>query len=256
MQRNNYLVYLQFILTKELPVGHHSMDRHCSEEVKSQVHQVLLESDRSEESIHKGKTKITHCGKIRRIRSWAVILVLFWTFAVFSASHTVFNHIALDFQFLKSLHAHNIPAVCFIAFCGPLAGWLADIKLGRYRVLYASLWLMWIGIAGLIVVITYDSNTISKRVLKPLCGVPICCGYASFVVNSIQFAIDQIPEASSEEVSAFIHWYVWVTFLGRSLSKVVVSSCLKLLVDDATGAVSLLIMLAVLTLGLCGNALF
>ena len=56
---------------------------------------------------------------------------------------------------------------------------------------------MWTGIGGLILVDTYVSNAIARKVLNPLYGVPFCCGYSAFISNIIQFAVDQMPGASS-----------------------------------------------------------
>ena len=71
------------------------------------------ETDRYTDS---GEARRTHCGKIRRIRSKAVILILFWTFAVFSADYAVFSHIAIDFRIPN--HVESIPAICILAFFG------------------------------------------------------------------------------------------------------------------------------------------
>ena len=199
----------------------------------------------------------SYCGRIRKIRVKAVFFVLLWALAVSVSNHSVFGYITNNFTFLDKLHTHGILITVLIACFGPLAGWLADIKLGRYQVLHASLWSMWIGIVGLIVTDFYINNTTVKNLLKPLCGVSIYCGYSGFMANAIQFAIDQMPEASSEEISAFIHWYTWISFLGRTLSKAMEHlSCSKLLVGGNDKTIKLFFLLGLLTLSLSAGMLF
>ena len=38
-----------------------------------------------------------------------------------------------------------------------------------------------------------------------------------FEANAIQFGMDQLLEASSDQLSAFVHWYFWATHLGQQL---------------------------------------
>ncbi len=42
----------------------------------------------------------------------------------------------------------------------------------------------------------------------------IAIGLSAYAVNAVQFDIDQIPGASADEISAYIHWFVWVLFAG------------------------------------------
>ena len=117
---------------------------------------------------------------------------------------------------------------------------------------------MWIGIGGLILVDTYVNNVIARKVLNPLCGVPFCCGYSAFMANIIQFAIDQMPEASSEEVSAFNHWFVWVHYFGRALLNILMQLffCNEFLGESTGTTFMLLFTLGMLTLALCVGMLF
>ena len=39
--------------------------------------------------------------------------------------------------------------------------------------------------------------------------IPLGIGYGGFQANIIQFGVDQILDASSDEVKAFIAWYSW-----------------------------------------------
>ena len=42
-------------------------------------------------------------------------------------------------------------------------------------------------------------------------------GLGMYEANAIQFGMDQMMEASSEQLSYFIHWYFWCTHVGSIL---------------------------------------
>ena len=51
-------------------------------------------------------------------------------------------------------------------------------------------------------------------------GAVIVCAIASigmFEANAIQFGMDQLLEAPSAQLSAFIHWYFWSTHFGQQV---------------------------------------
>ena len=208
---------------------------------------------------HNG-TQRTYCGRVRRIRVKAVFLVLLLVLAVSASNDAVFDYVAHSITFWNNVNVYVIPPIVIIIFCGPLSGWLADTKFGRYRVLQVSLWSMWIGMAGLIVIDINVTNAMVKNVLKSLCGMPLFCGFSGFMANAVQFAIDQMPEASSEEVSAFIHWYVWVVFIGRALPKILLllssPSCSNLSIGGNDKVFTFLLMLGMLTFGMIVGILF
>ncbi len=95
----------------------------------------------------------------------------------------------------------------------PLAGWLADIRYGRYKIIQWSMWIMWISallLAGSLIILQLlesQNDTYLKLVMIFL--IPLVIGYGGFQANIIQFGVDQLLDASSDEVKAFIAWYTW-----------------------------------------------
>ena len=103
----------------------------------------------------------------------------------------------------------------------PLAGWLADAKWGRYKVMRYSLWVMWIGSVLLILssifkyvlLMTGAADKISiVHYTLPL-SIAIysinIVGLAGYHVNIIPFGIDQMEGPSGEQIASLIHWYFW-----------------------------------------------
>ena len=104
----------------------------------------------------------------------------------------------------------------------PLMGSLADVWLGRYRVIQLSLWSLWLGYASVAVSFSFDhfghTHVESwNRYLLPLCFVLISLGSAGFQANMIPFGADQIAYKSSEELSSYFYWYYFVRNAGAVL---------------------------------------
>ena len=123
----------------------------------------------------------------------------------------------------------------------PLAGYLADIQWGRYKTVVNSLCvILWslvlaivlacVAILSLMIhvhssdITQYPLNTAQIITLTVVCvvfGLPIfiallltLCGLISFNANVIQYGMDQLHDAPTEDSILYIHWYVWTTFAG------------------------------------------
>ena len=73
--------------------------------------------------------------QIRKLNNKGAIIVLAWNFLAAS----VYNY----FMALIEPQGLEITMVA-LGFTLPLAGWLADIHFGRYKVIRWSMWIMWI----------------------------------------------------------------------------------------------------------------
>ena len=107
----------------------------------------------------------------------------------------------------------------------PLLGHLADVYLTRYRVLKSSLIILTIiSFAGLL----YEGIDATASILEKIeifhhapTGVLRAIGMAMYLIglglfeaNIIQFGLDQLLEASTPKLIAFIHWYYWSQSVG------------------------------------------
>ena len=174
-------------------------------------------------------TKRSRC-RPRVIRNRGALLVLLINAVVDSGQGTALNQILL----LLLLKNHiNVALTYFVLFVAgtaipqlfyPLAGWIADARIGRYKVIRISIWCMWLGQCLLSVTFlpylmlngSSASNYLyyAQYCLYPLAFVTINVGLAGFQANSIQFGIDQMLDSSGEEVCAFVHWYYWSNYFG------------------------------------------
>jgi peptide/histidine transporter 3/4 len=170
-----------------------------------------------------------NCGtcRYRWINNKGAFMVLAWNMLVFSYQHQALEsilkliphhyewhpwlkmstHIALD---------HSLPLLLY-----PLAGWLADTKLGRYRVMKGSIWIMWGASICLLLthivqytfiyVLLHNKKNVYFRSLPFAIVLYIAnaIGLAGFQANIIPFGIDQIEDGSAGQCSSFVHWYYW-----------------------------------------------
>ena len=117
-------------------------------------------------------------------------------------------------------------SIVFLLF--PFAGWLSDTKLGKYRAIYYSIWLMWCGVG--VVVVSYilrriqpcDADEpglqavhiIGKYVAPIVCLILISMGAAGYFPNILAFIMEQLMESPSTLVRSYIYWFSWAVFVG------------------------------------------
>ena len=134
---------------------------------------------------------------------------------------------------LNALLIESLPKILY-----PFAGWLADAKLGRYKVMRYSLWLIWAGsffliliaILKYVLVFLYGIEDHTHYYLLPFLVVIYAfnaVGFAGYHVNVIPFGIDQMEDQSGENICAFIHWYYWTKNfnVGMIIQSSIVSYC-------------------------------
>ena len=106
----------------------------------------------------------------------------------------------------------------------PLLGYIADVCLTRYRTLKCSITFL---IVGCIILLVFSIIIMTVAMIFPtktslykdvgtitivgvlIAGVLINTGVGLFEANAIQFGLDQLLEAPTPKLIAFIHWYYW-----------------------------------------------
>ena len=107
----------------------------------------------------------------------------------------------------------------------PLAGFVADVICGRYKTVIVSLWCIWIGtVAGSIsaLFLIPELQCLPVYIVYGLlAGIPtllLLFGLCGFQANVIQFGTDQLHDATSDELSILIHWFVWTLCLADGIT--------------------------------------
>ena len=128
----------------------------------------------------------------------------------------------------------NIPVILSV-FQGtsfllyPLSGWIAEVFFTNFRMIKWSFFAMLISTVASIVTCflpILSQKTIfvyatSSTVVAIITGL---IGFSMYESNAIQFGMDQMLEASSEQLSSFIHWYFWCVNVGPLITYYVILS--------------------------------
>ena len=142
--------------------------------------------------------------RIRKLKNKGAILILLWSLLVTGT---------INFSYTQDRGTlFNIQLVT-IGLTLPIAGWLADIYFGRYKVIHWSMWTMWIAFvlatASSVVEQLVESYSIFSRYVNGVLMVVAFISLGGFLANIIQFGMDQLQDASTSEITSFISWYIW-----------------------------------------------
>ena len=156
----------------------------------------------------------------------AALRVLLWSLfahilTIYSSGFILFGAISsygIDVSYLR-LVLNIVQGLCFLLY--PLAGILAGMYWTRLKAMFYGTYIQLIGtvlILAITVVFMLNESLASQWYLLLVIVVAyaiIQLGLALSEANAIQFGTDQMPEASSSQLSAFVHWYFWSIFIGR-----------------------------------------
>ena len=151
--------------------------------------------------------------KMRRVKRKGAILVLTCNFlATFVLWHLIDSRYRRYSQSQKS--SETVIGMAMLGVALPIAGWLADAWVGRYRMIYCSVLIMWAAtvletlskaIENLVGSSYTSVDNVVTHALFGLMGI----GMGSFLSTTVQFGIDQLHDASTDEISAYIMWHIW-----------------------------------------------
>ena len=140
----------------------------------------------------------------------------------------------------------------------PIGGLIADLRYGRYKVIKLSLINNWVGAivlsVGGILFSTYVYNDshplkVAYEVSGSVFIMLFVVGIGGFQSNAVQFGLDQLLDASSEELSLFLHWFVWTEHVGELIPRLFMAAsfCNRLGTENAIFGYSSLLYLALST---------
>ena len=186
------------------------------------------------------------------MRSKGAVLVLVWSLLPWVCYASIGDVIYQSIEIFKvEIEIVNGLGIVVLYL---LAGWLADVYFGRYKVMKVSIWFMWLGsVCGTLLLMVHllSPHDALKYVSIVVAYVCISIGSTGLNLNAIPFGTDQMLGASSEEISAFIHWFVWAYYTGNASGHMVnILSCTGMR-DDQTSLVSMIFAVAVSSIALC-----
>ena len=159
---------------------------------------------------------------IRKLKNKGAVLVLVFNFLITSVFY-YFSRFSFD-SCSTCLKLILIP----IGIILTLAGSLADIRFGRYKVIYWSSLIMWTSAVALVLTLIIE-HVLENKYVQPFALIfvgTLGIGYGGFQANIIQFGIDQLTDASTSELLSFVNWYAW-TYVGSGVAAIFASSCMS-----------------------------
>ena len=163
------------------------------------------------------------------MKSKAARLILLWNFSVL-LSYKMFYDINTYFQMN---HLFWLPilmpiVITLLAVLSPVAGFLTDIKFSRikavlftsYAVLVVVISLPIIIIASSLATFRYSLNGYVFPVVASITLFIIVTVYVVFIINAIQFGMDQLHDSPTEDSILYIHWYVWIYYICSLITQV------------------------------------
>ena len=130
----------------------------------------------------------------------------------------------VEFGVVISVIAGGYALFGLLQILHPLGGLIADVRYGRYKVIKLSLVNSWLGYSFLsvfYVVFTINFNqdsyvlSVTEEAAAVFVIILFVLGIGGFESNVVQFCLDQLLDASSEELSLFLHWFVWMGQIGE-----------------------------------------
>ena len=130
-------------------------------------------------------------------------------------------------HFIKLLFEYCISRISF-----PVTGFIADVYIGRWRMIYLSLFLLLTGYVIIAVGFTVegqssvDTPLLLKNFINGIGFLFLCVGGGAFEATIIPFGVDQLQGASSAEISSYFYSFYFSRNLGMG-SGLVVSAILS-----------------------------
>ena len=161
--------------------------------------------------------------RARLFKSKGGLCVLAWSVVFFSVRNMTgpFPDAMLYYSFPARFFSRVIIFALYV-----LSVMAADLWLGRHRLMLWGTTFAWL---ALIVVSMGTALSTSYISLLPSLFVPVSwlllasIGRILFQSNVIQFGADQLPEGSSDELSSFVHWFIFSMELGNAVGFVMSS---------------------------------
>ena len=169
-----------------------------------------------------------NCCKIKyRVRcfySKGAFLVLLWITLISATARYYGEVFSNNIQDISSPYAILILLPLYI--CIPFIGWTADAKFGNYKLFRAGIILLFIAVISSVGIPQIPHLEISSTVgtvlsiISDSLGV---IGIATCATTGLQLGLDQMPDASADNITSFIAWFVISATVGLCVPSVLFS---------------------------------
>ncbi len=165
--------------------------------------------------------------KLRYFYSKGAFLVLVWIMLITSAMNFLFNLFSksggIQIYPYKDPRFLLIPIIAFI----PIAGWLADVRYGNFKVFKFGALIFFVSAVLTCICVIMSIETVHPTVTRITSIAAVLGAYLGFsacVVTALQLGLDQMPDASSDNIISFIKWFIFSVFFGEWIGEIILQS--------------------------------
>ena len=155
--------------------------------------------------------------RIRWFHSKGAALVLIWIMLSSAAFESSFQVSQVFYPGLIEVEFYVwvlrfVPFIV-VVFSAPFAGWLADARIGNYRLFKTGAVIVFFTVVIVCVCVLVLRNLLTSNNYAFLVSTLIVYGLgnsgsAACLVTSLQLGLDQMPDASVSNITSFISWFV------------------------------------------------
>ena len=151
--------------------------------------------------------------KFRWFHSKGAALVLVWALLTIAGNRVSYEVVAS----LISLPFTSLSTGAFVFATVPFFGWLADAKLGNYKVVKIGITIYWLAsvLVSIFTLLYYntslssDQNVAVGTALLVVISTLQWTGSVIIILSSLQLSLEQMPDASAENITSLIAWFVF-----------------------------------------------
>lgn len=178
----------------------------------------------SQQASRAKKSLFSSC-RWRWIKQKSVGLVLFWSFSAFVLGNYAARKFVLGDGVLPGKVGLSLivlgEVVVFIC-----AWLLADVYIGRYRVIKASMLIMLLATVFWSLSLSLKSilpGGLVRTVVDKIIALMICLSVGGFQANIVQFGMDQLRDSSTIDITSFMCLYMWSFFFSEVFANFAIS---------------------------------
>ena len=133
----------------------------------------------------------------------------------------------------------------------PLIGWIADVWLGRYKVILYGTLISFVASIPLFLGQVVFAHIIISDVISFVAVSLSTLGFMCYSMAMLPFMTDQLVGASARDLSVVVHWFYWTQRFSSALVRFITCSQLTLPVLNTIAALTCGVLLAVIIISDC-----
>ena len=154
--------------------------------------------------------------QFRSIGSRSIVLILIWQLLITSSLGITWRKLQAYSSTLKKDETESyslvLPPLGILVLCCsilPISSLLAEVAIGRYKLISYCLKLMWLLYIVSAVISVWEESPVTLYFFQLFLIIPQFLFLGAFLASAVPLGIDQIVSGTNTNISAFIQWLSW-----------------------------------------------